>query len=433
MEQVSLEIIIILLLILANGFFALSEIALVAARKSKIRQLAKKGNKQAQIAQKLQEDPNRFLATVQIGITLVGTLAGVIGGARIVDFLTPLIAKIPTQWVQRGAEEIAIGIVVITISYLSLVIGELLPKYIAILNAEKVAMQVAGPVNFISKVIAVLVRPLSVTTKFLFKLFGGKEKSLEKVYLAGEEEIKLLVQEAREKGTIQKQEEEFIHSIFQFKDKSVKEVMTPVPEIVALDINCDQEKLIRTVTEEGYSRIPIYQGSLDNIVGIIHTKDILNILQDQDLIILNDIIRKPYVISENQKISELLKEFQRRQVHIAIVKNNQGKTVGLVTLEDLIEEIVGEIQDEYDIEMAKEVDYLLDGTALVNASMRIDDFNQTFQAQLAPKDGETLGTLITNKLGRVPALDEKFQLYGFNFTVHEKLGHRLQRLKVSKN
>ena len=432
MEKVSIEIIIILLLILANGFFALSEIALVAARKSKIRQLAKKGNKKAQIAQKLQEDPNRFLATVQIGITLVGTLAGVIGGARIVDFLTPLITKVALQWVQRSAEEIAIGIVVITISYLSLVIGELFPKYIAILHSEKVALRVAGPVNFISKIIAIIITPLSISTKALFKLFGGKEEPLEKVYAASEEEIKLLVQEAREKGTIEKQEEEFIHSIFQFKDKSVKEVMTPVSEIVALDINCDQEKLIRTVTEEGYSRIPIYQGSIDNIVGIIHTKDIINILQDQDLIILNDIIRKPYFISENKKISELLKELQRQRIHLAIVKDNAGKTVGLITMEDIIEEIVGEIHDEHDIERAKEVDYLLDGTALVNASMRIDDFNQTFQAQLPLKDGETLGTLITNKLGRVPALDETVQLYGFNFTVHEKLGHRQQRLKVGK-
>ena len=431
MKQVSLEIIIILLLILVNGFFALSEIALVAARKSKIRQLAKKGNKKAQIAQKLQEDPNRFLATVQIGITLVGTLAGVIGGARIVSVLTPQIAKIRILWVQKSAEEIAIGIVVISISYLSLLIGELFPKYFAVLHSEKVALKIAGPVNLLSKIAGVLLKILTIPSQALVNLFGGKEP-IEKIYTASEDEIKLLVQEAREKGTIEKHEEEFIHSIFQFTDKSAREVMTPLSEIVALDINCDQEKLIRTVTEEGYSRIPIYQGTIDNIIGVIHTKDIINILQDQDLIILNDIIRKPYFISEAQKISELLKEFQRQRTHIAIVKDSSDKTVGLVTMEDLIEEIVGEIHDEHDIERAKEVDYLLDGTALVNASMRVDDFNQTFQAQLPLKDGETLGGLITNKLGRVPALDETVQLYGFNFTVHEKLGHRQQRLKVSK-
>lgn len=431
MKQVSLEIIIIILLILVNGFFALSEIALVAARKSKIRQLAKKGNKKAQVAQKLQEDPNRFLATVQIGITLVGTLAGVIGGARIVSVLTPAIAKIPIHWVQKSAEEIAIGIVVISISYLSLLIGELFPKYFAVLHAEKVALKIAGPVNLLSKIAGVLLKILTIPSQALVNLFGGKEP-IEKVYTASEDEIKLLVQEAREKGTIEKHEEEFIHSIFQFTDKSAKEVMTPLTEIVALDINCDQEKLIRTVTEEGYSRIPIYQGTIDNIIGVIHTKDIINILQDQDLIILNDIIRKPYFISEAQKISELLKELQRQRIHLAVVKDNAGKTVGLVTMEDLIEEIVGEIQDEHDIEMAKEVDYLLDGTALVNASMRVDDFNQTFQAKLPVQDGETLASLITNKLGRVPALDETVQLFGYSFTVYEKLGHRLQRLKVSK-
>ncbi len=432
MKEVSLEIIVILLLILANGFFALSEIALVAARKSKVRQLAKKGNKKAQIAQKLQEDPNRFLATVQIGITLVGTLAGVIGGARIVSVLTPAIAKIPIPWVQKSSEEIAIGIVVISISYLSLVIGELLPKYIAILHSVKVAMRVAGPVNLLSKIISILVTPASITTKFLFKLIGGKEEPLEKIYSAGEEEIKLLVQEAREKGTIEKHEEEYIHSIFRFTDKSVKEVMTPLSEMVTLDINSDQEKLIRTVTEEGFSRIPIYQGNINNLVGIIHTKDIINILQDRDLIILNDIIRKPYFIPENKKISELLKEFQRNRVHIAVVQDQFGKTAGLITLEDILEEIVGEIQDEHDIEIAKEVDYLLDGTALVNANMKVDDFNRVFQTQLPLKDSDTVGSLIVNKLGKVPAADETVQLFGWNFTVYEKLGHRLQRLKVSK-
>jgi len=431
MEKVSLEIIIILLLILVNGFFALSEIALVAARKSKIRQLAKKGNKKAQIAQKLQEDPNRFLATVQIGITLVGTLAGVIGGARIVSVLTPQIAKIGILWVQKSAEEIAIGIVVISISYLSLLIGELFPKYFAVLHSEKVALKIAGPVNLLSKMGGVLIKLLTIPSQALVNLFGGKEP-IEKVYTASEDEIKLLVQEAREKGTIEKHEEEFIHSIFQFTDKSAREVMTPLSEIVALDINCDQEKLIRTVTEEGYSRIPIYQGSLDNIVGIIHTKDIINILQDQDLIILNDIIRKPYFISEAQKISELLKEFQRQRTHMAIVKDSSGKTAGLVTMEDLIEEIVGEIQDEHDIERAREVDYLLDGTALVNANMRIEDFNQVFQTQLPLKDSDTIGGLLINKLGRIPAVDETVQLLGLNFTVYEKLGHRLQRLKVAK-
>lgn len=431
MKEVSIEIIVILLLILANGFFALSEIGLVAARKSKIRQLAKKGNKKAQIAQKLQEDPNRFLATVQIGITLMATLAGVIGGARIVSVLTPPISKIPIHWVQKSAEEIAIALVVISISYLSLLIGELFPKYFAVLHSVKVALKVAGPVNLISKIFGVLVKLLTIPSQALVNLFGGKEP-IEKVYTASEEEIKLLVQEAREKGAIEKHEEEYIHSIFQFTDKLVKEVMTPLADMVTLDINCDQEKLIRTVTEEGFSRIPIHQGNINNLVGIIHTKDIINILQDRDLIILNDIIRKPYFIRENKKISELLKEFQRNRVHMAIVQDQFGKTSGLITMEDIMEELVGEIQDEHDIEGAKEVDQLLDGSSLVNANMKVDDFNRVFQTQLPSKDSGTVGSLIVNKLGRIPAADETVQLFGWNFTVYEKLGHRLQRLKVVK-
>ncbi len=428
MAEIAGEIILILILIVANGFFAISEIALVAARKSRIRQMAEEGDKKAQVAQKLQEDPNLFLATVQIGITLVGTLAAVVGGARIVDVLKSALLNVPVEWIQRESEEIAIAVVVIAISYLSLVIGELFPKYVAILFPEKVATAIAVPVNLLSKFAKLFVVLLTASSKGLARLFGVKSNP--DTAFISEEEVKFIIQEGAEKGVFEKHEEEFIGSIFEFTDKLARHVMTPRPDIVALDINTPQEKLMQIILQEGYSRIPVFQNSIDNIVGIIYSRDIINLLTQKGLIILSDIIRQPYFVPDSKKISEILREFQKKKVHMAIVLDEFGGTAGLITMEDIIEEIVGEILDEYDIEEAKEVDFLPDGSALVKATIQLEDFNRIFKTNLPEKPYDTLGGLITNTVQRIPAVDEKLQLFGLDFIIHQKSGHRLEKIKV---
>ncbi|MCI0530597.1 MAG: hemolysin family protein [candidate division Zixibacteria bacterium] len=428
MAEVTGELLLIILLIIANGFFAISEISLVAARKSRINQMADSGNRRAQIARKLQEDPNRFLATVQIGITLVGTLAAVVGGAKVVKVLEGLLLNIRWEWVQNNAEGLSIAAVVVAISYLSLVIGELFPKYIAIMHAEKVATSIAIPVNLLSKLARVFVILLTASSQGLARIFGVKSKP--ETAFASEEEVKYIIQEGTQKGIFEQHEHQYIHSIFEFTDKLSRQVMTPRTDIVAVEINTPQDKILQVIMEEGFSRIPVYQENIDNIVGVIFARDIINLLLQKDLFILTDIIRQPCFVPDSKKISEVLREFQKRKIHLAIVLDEFGGTAGLITLEDIIEEIVGEILDEYDSEEAKEVDQLPDGTSLVKATIQIEDFNRIFGTRLPVKPYDTLSGLIINSLERIPAVDEKVHLHGMDFQIYQKSGHRLEKIQV---
>jgi putative hemolysin len=423
------QILIIILLILANGFFAASEIALISSRKSRIKHLAKEGHKKAELADKLQNDPHLFLATIQVGITLAGTLASVVGGAKTVDFLQPLIKKIPFQPVQNASESISIGIVVVVITYLLLVIGELVPKYLALAYPEKITLRTVGPLHVLSKLAFVLVNLLSASSRFIVSMFV-KGVPRESGFVT-DEELKFIVHEGKAKGVFDQTEEELIRSALEFTDITVRNAMTPRTEIVALDIKTAQQQVVRAVTESEYSRIPVYKDNLDNIVGVIYAKDILNLLQNQELIILEDIIRKPYFVPDSKKISELLREFQKKRVHLAIVLDEFGGTAGLITLEDIIEEIVGEIRDEYDREEEEKIYVLSDNLAIVSAGLFLGDFNEKFKTDL-PEEFNTVGGYLTSILGRIPTLDEEIKSGDLTFVVFEKVGHRLKKIKVIK-
>jgi len=422
------QILIILLLILANGFFASSEIALISARKSRIKQLAEKGHKKARLVSQLQNKPEVFLATIQVGITLVGTLASVVGGAKIVHLLKPLIEKIPSSAVRNSSESIAIGIVVVIITYLLLVMGELVPKYLALAHPEKIAFGTVGSVHLLSKLTFLGVKLLSASSRFLVSLFlrGMPRES----GFISDEELKFIVHEGKTKGIFDQTEEELIRSALEFTDTTVRNAMTPRTEIVALDIKAGQNQIIRAMTEEGYSRIPVYKDNLDNVVGIVYAKDIINLLQNRELIILEDILRKPYFVPDSMKISELLRNFQKRRVHMAIVLDEFGGTAGLITLEDIIEEIVGEIRDEYDRE-EEEIYLLSDNLAIVNASLFIGEFNQKFKTNL-PEEYNTVGGYLTVTLGRIPLLDEEIKIGNLTFVIFDKVGPRLKKIKVKK-
>lgn len=424
-----IEILIIILLILANGFFASSEIALISSRKSRIKHLAEKGHKKAQLVDKIQSKPDLFLATVQVGITLVGTLASVVGGARIVDFLQPLIKKIPSPGIQNASESIAIGIVVVVITYLLLVIGELVPKYLALAHPEKIAFRTVGPLHVLSKLAFVFVNLLSLSSRYFASIFM-KRVPQESGFIT-DEELKFIVREGKTKGVFDQTEEELIRSALEFTDTTVRNAMIPRTEIVALDAKADQQQVVRAVTEYGYSRIPVYKENLDNMIGVIYAKDILNLLQNQELIILEDIIRKPYFVPDSKKISELLKEFQKKRIHMAIVLDEFGGTAGLITLEDIIEEIVGEIRDEYDQEEEEKIYFLSDNLAIVSASLFLGDFNEKFGANFA-EEFNTIGGYLTSVLGRIPIIDEEIKLGNLTFVIFEKVGHRLSKIKVTK-
>ncbi len=422
-----IQILIILLLIIANGFFSSSEIALISARRSRIKQLAEKGHKKAQLVSKLQNKPDVFLATIQVGITLVGTLASVVGGAKLVDHLKLWLEKIPLQAVQNSSESIAIAIVVVVITYLLLVLGELVPKYLALAYPERVAFRTVGPVHVLSNLTFFFVRLLSNSSRFLVSLFV-KGLPKESGFIS-DEELKFIVREGKTKGIFDQTEEELIRSALEFTDTTVRNAMTPRTEIVALDKNAGQQKVIRAMTELGFSRIPVYQENLDHVVGIIYAKDIINLLQNRELIILEDILRNPYFVPDSMKISELLKNFQKKRLHMAIVLDEFGGTAGLITLEDIVEEIVGEIRDEYDREEEEEIYLLSDNLAIVNAGLFIGEFNQKFKTDLA-EEYNTVGGYITGTLGRIPLLDEEIKLGDLTFVIFDKVGPRLKKIKV---
>ena len=424
-----IEIIIILFLILANGFFSSSEIALISARKSRIKQLSEKGHKKAQLVNKLQNKPDVFLATIQVGITLVGTLASVVGGAKLVDHLKLWIEKIPSPVIQNSSESIAIGMVVVVITYFLLVLGELVPKYLALAYPEKVAFKTVGPVHVLSNLAFLLVKMLSNSSRFLVSLFV-KEVPKESGFVT-DEELKFIVHEGKNKGVFDQTEEELIRSALEFTDTTVRNAMTPRTEIVALDKSAEQQQVIRAMTEQGFSRIPVFKNNLDNIVGIIYAKDIINLLQNRDLIILEDILRQPYFVPDSMKISELLKNFQKKRLHMAIVLDEFGGTAGLITLEDIIEEIVGEIRDEYDREEEEEIYMLSDNLAIVNASLFIGEFNQKFGTDL-PEEYNTVGGYLTGTLGRIPVMDEEIKMGDLTFVIFDKVGPRLKKIKVTR-
>jgi putative hemolysin len=427
MRNVWIEIALILLLILANGFFSSSEIALISVRRSLIRHLSEKGHKKAQLVDRLQNRPDVFLATTQVGITLVGTLASVVGGAKIVNFLIPLIQKIPSRAIQNSSESIAIGVVVVIITYLLLVLGELVPKYLALAYPEKVAFGTVGSVHFLSRLGFMVVKLLSNSSRFLVSLFV-KRVPQESGFIT-DEELKFIVHEGKRKGIFDQTEEELIHSALEFTDVTVRNAMTPRTEIVALDMNSGQEQAFRAMTEEGYSRIPVYKDNLDNIVGIIYAKDMINLLQNRELIILEDILRKPYFVPDSMKISALLREFQKKRMHMALVLDEFGGTAGLITLEDIMEEIVGEIRDEYDREEEEELYLLSDDLAIVNAGLYVGEFNQRFKTDL-PEDYNTVGGYLTGTLGRIPLLDEEIRIGNLTFVIFDKVGPRLKKIKV---
>ncbi|MGB2770370.1 MAG: hemolysin family protein [Candidatus Zixiibacteriota bacterium] len=425
-----IQILIILLLIIANGFFSSSEIALISARRSRIKQLAEKGHKKARLVSKLQNKPDVFLATIQVGITLVGTLASVVGGAKLVDHLKLWIERIPSPVIQNSSESIAIGLVVVVITYLLLVLGELVPKYLALAYPEKVAFRTVGFVNFLSGLAFLPVKMLSNSSRFFVSLFL-KRVPKESGFIT-DEELKFIVRDGKTKGVFDQTEEQLIRRALEFTDTTVRNAMTPRTEIIALDKNTGQQKVIRAMTELGFSRIPVYEENIDHVVGIIYAKDIINLLQNRDLIILEDILRNPYFVPDSMKISELLKNFQKKRLHMAIVLDEFGGTAGLITLEDIIEEIFGEIRDEYDREEEEEIYLLSDNLAIVNAGLFIGEFNQKFKTDLA-EEYNTVGGYLTGTLGRIPLLDEEIKLGDLTFVIFDKVGPRLKKIKVIRD
>lgn len=428
--KIWIEIIIILVLVFISGFFSASEIAVIAVRKSRIAELAKSGVSTAEFVQRLKNNPDKFFAIVQVGMTVTASAASALAGATAILVVKPFVHSIPIHWIQGASESISLALVVIIVSYIFLVLAELVPKALAIRYSERIALYVGPGTWWSLRALGIFINFLSWSTNIILRLLGVSPEDKRESAVT-EEEVKILLTEGLQHGVFEPAEHKLIHSVLEFTDSVAHDVMTPRTEMVAIEINESPESILSVATIEQYSRLPVYEENLDNIKGIIHTRDLLNVFQHNGLIIVKDIMRPVPFVPDSKKVSEVLKDMQRKKTHMAIVLDEYGGTAGLITLEDILEEIVGEIQDEYDVEETEMV-MRPDGTAIVEGAVDAELVCEKFGVACPEGDFKSINGMITNAIGHIPALDEKITIAGLRITVIEKEGHRVKRLKVER-
>ncbi|MGH7815891.1 MAG: hemolysin family protein [Candidatus Binatia bacterium] len=432
LENFWFEAILIIALIFANGFFASAEIAVIVMRKSRIDALLQKGVRSAAAVARLKNDPDRFLATVQIGVTVISSLASAIGGAAAIGFLKPQIAEIPIALIARWAEAIALLIVVLPISYLSLVLGELVPKSLALRFSEQIACFVARPIELLARVSALFIKMLMASSNIVLRIFGGKDN--ESASFISVDEVKSLIREGTAKGIFNETERELIHSVFEFTDTPVKAVMKPRTEIHAIDVHASLAQVAKDFVDSGFSRIPVYDGDLDKIIGILYNKDVFKALQEKSDFRIRDHLHQAFFVPSSLPTSELLKQLQRRRLAIALVVNEFGEVEGVVTLEDLVEEIVGEIRDEYDREERGPVERLPDGSMVIQGSALLKDLKADFALPFEESpDFHTLAGFMLARLKRIPRGGEWVEDNGYKLTIVDMEGRRIVRIKLEES
>ena len=422
------DILVILLLILINGFFVGAEIAFVSVRRTRLDELAESGDRRAKRAQRLMRDPGRFLAVIQVAITFLGALASAVAAVSIVTVVAePLrgIALIADQ-----ADTIALLLVTFIVSVVSIVLGELIPKGFALANPDRIALAVSGPITLFAKIVSPLVAVLVLLTKIISKPFGIDPTRTPELSAA---EIRLIVEQGSQQGVLEAEEEQMISAVMSLSDSKLHEVMVPRIDIVAIDQEASFDDAVTLVLTEGHSRTPLYKESVDHIVGILYAKDLLRIIAaGGPRPRLRDIMRPALFVPESQSVDDLLHELQRRRVHMAIVLDEYGGTAGLVTIEDLLEEIVGEIQDEFDEEEPMKV-MVRDGEAILDGRADIDLLGELVNPPLELEDDEeydTVGGFVYHRIGRVPVVGDTVAVDPFGITVIKVTGRRVGKVRV---
>ena len=397
------QIIMLVILIALNAFFAASEIAFISLNDAKIEKQAKEGNKKAKQIEKMLKLPSKFLATIQIGITLAGFLSSAFASDAFAEKLAPVLYQIMPFISLSIWKSISIIIITIILSFFTLVFGELVPKRFAMKNYEKISFATIGVIRAISIIASPFVKFLTVVTNGVSKLFGVGENEEESVT---EEEIKMMVDQGEEKGTIQEEEKELINNVFELNDITVSEIMRHRKDIFAVDINISSEELLQELSQEEYrySRIPVYDETIDDIKGILYVKDVLKNINKKTFRVKN-VVKDAYFVSQNRLINEVFKELQKNKKQIAIIVDEYGGTAGLITMEDILEELVGDIFDEYDKE-EKEYEQMDKNTYLLSGSMTIYDVNKLLDANIPEGDYDTLSGYLQDKLGRIPEEEE---------------------------
>jgi len=414
-----LQVIAVFLLVAGNAFFVAAEYALVTARRSRLNELAEAGNRRARIALRIMDSPVRFIGTVQLGITAFSIALGALGEPIVEHWLDQPLAS-------GVAFILAFGVV----TYLHVTLGELVPKAISLSKNEATALWVALPIEAVYIVCYPIVWFLQASANAFTRLFGIQPAPAG-VIAHTEEDIRMIVAQAEDTGVIKEAEEEMLYKVFDFADKEVADVMVSRPDVVALSIDLPPEECLAAVIESPYTRYPVYRGSLDEIVGILHVRDLFSAMNDQGLanVRVEDIVRPAPFVPETKDLAAMLAEFRRANQHMAIVMDEYGTTVGIVTLEDLLEEIVGEIEDEFDLP-DESVEQLEDGRMRIHGTFPIDDFNEQFQRSLPIEDYHTIGGFVFGMLGRAPEVGDQVEYDSARFKVLEVEGSRIERLEV---
>jgi putative hemolysin len=421
------EIIIIALLIFLNSLFVAAEFALVRVRRTRVEQLEEEGARGAKRLNKLLSQPGRFLATIQIGLTFVGFLAATFAGASVVDDLTRILEGVPA--IAGSANLIALLLVTTIVSLFTILFGELVPKALAFAYAEPLAFLFSVPIDLLGRILNPLVWLLTTITNAIARLFGVADTQQERVTA---EELMILVERGSEQGIIEAEEQQMIGAVLELGEQRVHEVMVPRIDITALPVSATLDEIIDVIVTAGHSRIPIYEESIDNVVGILYAKDLLPFLAKGQAPKISAILREPLFVPESISVDDLLHNFQRGKVHIAIILDEYGGTAGLVTIEDLIEEIVGEIQDEYDVEEPM-IESLSDDEARVDGRASIDDLTEHFGVELDGEDREqydTVGGLVYHEIGGVPNVGDTVEVDGLTLTVESTDGRRVGKVLV---
>jgi putative hemolysin len=419
----------ILVLLLGNGFFSGSEIAIITARRSRIEALIEEGSRAAKRVKGLQDHMDQFLATVQIGVTVMGTLAGVLGGVLASRYVEPELSSLAlSRWVPPAL--LATTLVGLFIVYVGLVFGELVPKAVALRYTETFALIVSGPFKIMARASRWVVRLLAGSTRLVLRVFGIRGTGPRS--FVSEEEIKHLAKKGRQQGVLDQTEMEIIHGVFDLTDTPVRKVMIPRPKIFGLDAQTPASEVGRHIVESGFSRIPVYEDSVDNIVGLVYAKDVLRVLERQEPVVVRRMLHPVPFVPETKKVGSLLKELQRRRTHMAVVIDEHGSVSGVVTLEDILEEIVGEIHDEYDWE-ERPVERLRDGSLVVEGTVSASELRESYEIPLPEStEFETVAGFMLDRLGSVPKGGEVVAVGEWRLTVVDVDRNRISKVKVER-
>jgi putative hemolysin len=427
--NVFLDLGIVLVLTAFEGLFVAAEISLVAVRRTRIDQLVDDGSRQAAAVRRLKDDPSKFLAVSQLGLTVLGFFASAFAAVTLVEHLTSFLEGF--ELLRSSAAGVALVLVTLALALFTIVFGELVPKSIALAYVERVALASARPIELIARVLAPVIGGLTWATRVVTRSVGANV-SRESQMTA--DELRLIIERGGEEGILEAEEEQMINAVIELGSRRLHEVMVPRIDIAALPVDATFDDLIDTIVSQGHSRIPIYEESVDEVVGILYAKDLLRVLQvpPAERPSLRSMLRPPVFVPESMSIDDLLHEFQRRKVHLAIVLDEYGGTAGLATIEDLLEEIVGEIQDEYDVEEPMVV-RLSEDEARIDGRADVGDLGDTFDLELELEDEEeydTVGGLIYHRIGGVPKPGDEVRVDGLTLTVESLDGRRVDKVLV---